>query len=345
MLLTATCSVADWLAAAAGDEDWATAAAATARTEGLTAAVLLATTTEAEAAAKLQLLKFGHKRKLWLLLKPSIDAAALDVHSALPVAEPSAPPSAADAGMDVDEVVGSSQRPSSGCEDALTNEAFALGNVQWVCEKLSTALTDPRNDAWARGPMREAKLAELTQLRKHKGLPGVHIVVCGNTGAGKSTLLNALLDETSVLPTNGMRACTACLIELAYDESDASDAPVYRGEVEFLSEAEWHKELDDLLDDLTATDGPNAGRVSLSVSEDAPSHGSWCKLWAVYGEHFTHSRERTEEFGPGNRRIYKDPTLESLKAKLLRTRGITQSLGSTHTVAQSSALPLCVKHI
>ena len=27
-------------------------------------------------------------------------------------------------------------------------------------------------------------------------------------GAGKSSLLNALLDETCLLPTNGMRACT-----------------------------------------------------------------------------------------------------------------------------------------
>ena len=81
---------------------------------------------------------------------------------------------------------------------------------------------------------------------------------------------------------------------MAYDERDdgANDAPAYRGDVEFLSVAEWHKQLDDLLDDLTANDGPNAGRVSLTVSEDAPSYGSWCKLFAVYGEAFTHSRDR-----------------------------------------------------
>ena len=31
--------------------------------------------------------------------------------------------------------------------------------------------------------------------------------------------------------------------------------------VEFLTQAEWDKELPDLLDDLTPSDGPNAGRV------------------------------------------------------------------------------------
>ena len=136
-----------------------------------------------------------------------------------------------------------------------------------------------------------------------------------------------------------MRACTACLIEMACDESDEVDAPLYRGHVEFLTADEWAREMDDLLDDLTATDGPNQGRVSLSVNEDAPSYGSWCKLWAVYGEAFTHSRERTDEFGPGNRRIYKDPKLDELKAKLRRTRHITSALGSSHEVSADAPLP------
>ena len=58
-------------------------------------------------------------------------------------------------------------------------------------------------------------------------------------------------------------------------------------QVTFQSEAEWSAELGALLDDLTATDGPNAGRVNLWVAEDAPSYPSWCKLCAVYGAAFT----------------------------------------------------------
>jgi len=34
-------------------------------------------------------------------------------------------------------------------------------------------------------------------------MPGCSVVTVGDTGAGKSTLLNAMLGETSVLPTNG----------------------------------------------------------------------------------------------------------------------------------------------
>ncbi len=38
----------------------------------------------------------------------------------------------------------------------------------------------------------------------------------GDTGAGKSSMLNALLGEQAILPTSGMRACTASIIEMRY---------------------------------------------------------------------------------------------------------------------------------
>eukprot|EP00976_Prorocentrum_cordatum_P089343 1187678-Prorocentrum_minimum.AAC.7 len=50
-----------------------------------------------------------------------------------------------------------------------------------------------------------------------------------------------------------MRACTAALVELSYNE-DPSGSP-YTGEVEFVSPEEWEKELDLLFDDLTQQDG------------------------------------------------------------------------------------------
>ena len=39
--------------------------------------------------------------------------------------------------------------------------------------------------------------------------------VKGDTGSGKSSILNAVLGEVCILPTNGMRACTAAIIEMA----------------------------------------------------------------------------------------------------------------------------------
>jgi hypothetical protein len=38
----------------------------------------------------------------------------------------------------------------------------------------------------------------------------------GLQGAGKSTLLNALLHESKLIPTSGMRACTASVVEIRY---------------------------------------------------------------------------------------------------------------------------------
>jgi Fe-S cluster assembly ATPase SufC len=36
----------------------------------------------------------------------------------------------------------------------------------------------------------------------------------GDTGSGKSSLLNAVLGHPSLLPTSGMRACTAVVVEI-----------------------------------------------------------------------------------------------------------------------------------
>lgn len=62
----------------------------------------------------------------------------------------------------------------------------------------------------------------------------VVIGVVGDTGAGKSSMLNALLGEEEVLPQNGMRACTACVVEVSYAPSSA-----YAAEIDFVSEVSF----------------------------------------------------------------------------------------------------------
>lgn len=70
----------------------------------------------------------------------------------------------------------------------------------------------------------------------------------GDTGAGKSSLMNALVEHDSILPTSGehsstlrqltraqgMRACTAVVVEISANTESAS----FEADVEFLSRAE-----------------------------------------------------------------------------------------------------------
>ena len=68
------------------------------------------------------------------------------------------------------------------------------------------------------------------------------IGVVGNTGAGKSSVVNAVLEEERIVPTNCMRACTAVVTEMSYNDSE-DEASKYRAEIEFIKAEDWEKEL------------------------------------------------------------------------------------------------------
>jgi energy-coupling factor transporter ATP-binding protein EcfA2 len=214
----------------------------------------------------------------------------------------------------------------------LQAEAACVGAMQWCAARFRKTLdADP---AWAPPLLRAARLSELARLEAKCVLPGMTVVVVGNTGAGKSTLLNALLGETGVLPTNGMRACTAALIELSHNP-DAS-GPAYAADVEFITAAEWAAEEEALFEDLTQQDG----RAVLGVSDpNAHNYVSFCRLYAVYGDAYTHSRiaDANGPRGPDGRVRYINPTVGELRAKLARERRITGALGTVRHMAADDA--------
>ncbi|XP_078542647.1 nuclear GTPase SLIP-GC isoform X2 [Lissotriton helveticus] len=103
-----------------------------------------------------------------------------------------------------------------------------------------------------------------------------YIAVVGDTGSGKSSLLNALLDEEAVLPTSGMQACTAVVVEIARSSKENK----YKAEVEFLSEEEWNKELVALIKDMKDKSGNWKKRNPDRKSEAGTA---FCRVKAVYG--------------------------------------------------------------
>ncbi|KAG2146754.1 hypothetical protein DEU56DRAFT_786239 [Suillus clintonianus] len=146
-------------------------------------------------------------------------------------------------------------------EDALQAGLGMVKTLKAGIDKLELG-SKLRKDVWLR---------EIDSLLS-QGAPTTMIAICGATGAGKSSILNAILDDT-IVPTSGMRACTAVVTEIAYHA-----APTINADVSFLSEAEWRAELSVLLDDLVDEDG-NLKRTT-DLRSDAGV--AWHKVHAVY---------------------------------------------------------------
>jgi hypothetical protein len=102
--------------------------------------------------------------------------------------------------------------------------------------------------------------------------------VVGNTGAGKSSVINAMLDEERLVPTNCMRACTAVVTEISWNSS-TDPGSKYCAEIEFISQADWEKELTVLLREFLCENG-SLSREAQDPNSDAGV--AWAKFHSVY---------------------------------------------------------------
>lgn len=146
-------------------------------------------------------------------------------------------------------------------EDALKT---GLGIVSVIKEKirLLDIGSKMRKEVWKK---------ELDELSAHS-TPTTMIAICGATGAGKSSVINAVLDDT-IVPTSGMRACTAVVTEIGYKPGRSIE-----GDVSFLGREEWKAELQILLEDLHDEDG----KVKAPTDMKSEAGVAWSKVHAVY---------------------------------------------------------------
>lgn len=151
----------------------------------------------------------------------------------------------------------------------------------------------------------------------------------GDTGSGKSSCLNSLLDEEDILPTNGMRACTASIIEMRYDDMHANTTTTttstttmdndkqYAAEIEFLSVEEWRQECQALFDDLH----DEYGNVIKRPSADSQAGIALAKMRVVYGAHT----------------VAKPELLGNVDKLLEKQTTITKALGTIKHIRETNA--------
>ncbi|KAF2503115.1 hypothetical protein BU16DRAFT_29835 [Lophium mytilinum] len=156
-------------------------------------------------------------------------------------------------------------------------------------------------------------LASIDNVRKLAIRQRTVVGVVGNTGAGKSSVINAMLDEERLVPTNCMRACTAVVTEMSWNDSK-DDRKKYSAAIEFISKADWEKEMSVLLKDLLGPDG----EVSRDCTDpDSEAGVAWAKFKAVFPQ-------KTKDMLAGS-------TVESL----LKDKSVLSVLGTTRKIVES----------
>lgn len=212
-----------------------------------------------------QAMPSGHRGHQVHGIKPE-PTTETEAHNTLPILEP--PVSAAA----LEEQKHKSFQLQTALKDA-NPEVLEKGVEEGV--RFLQRLKSPLVNKMENSPDAEQWIQQIDNLIKQAVKTKTVIGVVGNTGAGKSSVINAMLDEERLVPTNCMRACTAVVTEISYNDEEKP----YRAQIEFISPADWERELRTLYQDLL--DGE--GKVSRDcANEDTDAGIAYAKIKAVY---------------------------------------------------------------
>lgn len=153
------------------------------------------------------------------------------------------------------------------------SKVLALGVKEGVnlLDKLKTSMITETDD----NPDVAEWVKSIDALVKQANPTKTVIGIVGNTGAGKSSLINTILDQDRLVPTNCMRACTAVVTEISYNNKNDQ----YRARIEFVQQSEWERELRTLFQELLDGEG-NVSKECANESTDAGI--AFAKIKAVY---------------------------------------------------------------
>jgi hypothetical protein len=164
----------------------------------------------------------------------------------------------------------------------------AVKTVEKLLDRLKLSLYDSKDD-------REAPkwIQSIEQIQARAKRTSETIAVVGNTGAGKSSCTNAILDEEMVVPTSCMKACTAVITEIRWNDSE-DPSMRYQAEIEYIDAESWERELNHLWGDLMNPDG----QISQDHTNSETDAGvAYAKIKAVYPQ-LARTKEMIKECSP-----------------------------------------------
>ncbi|KAJ8287447.1 hypothetical protein COCON_G00001060 [Conger conger] len=118
---------------------------------------------------------------------------------------------------------------------------------------------------------------KISSLKDYNHEEKIYIGFFGKTGAGKSSLINAIVEESQLLPSGSMHACTSVFVHVQAN----TESSKYKADIEFISAEDWKSELHFLQDSLK---NENDQQNTMAEKDDEIAEMAREKITAIYGE-------------------------------------------------------------